>query len=48
MVLKKVKVVMKASKGNKPTKFRFVKNIRLGFRNKKVVEVVKFKGIKNK
>jgi len=42
MVLKKVKVVFK-EKGVKPTRFRFKDNIRLGFRNNKVVEVAKFK-----
>jgi len=43
MVLKKVKVVMKAPPGKKPTRFRFVGNIRLGFRRNQVVEITKFK-----
>ena len=43
MVLKKVKVIMKAPPGKKPTRFRFVGNIRLGFRNNQVVEITKFK-----
>ena len=42
MVLKKVEVIFK-EKGVKPTRFRFKDNIRLGFRNNKVVEVAKFK-----
>lgn len=42
MVLKKVKIVFK-EKGKKPTRFRFKDNIRLGFRNNKVVEVAKFR-----
>ena len=45
MVLKKVKVIFK-EKGVKPTRFRFKDNIRLGFRNNKVVEVAKFKEVK--
>lgn len=49
MVLEKVKVVMKAPPGKKPTRFRFVGDIRLGFRGKKeVVEIVKFKEVKKK
>ncbi|KKN59058.1 hypothetical protein LCGC14_0546130 [marine sediment metagenome] len=48
MVLKKVKVVMKAPPGKKPTRFRFVGDIRLGFRNNKVVEITKFKKVKKK
>lgn len=43
MVLVKQKVVMKAPAGKKPTRFRFVGDIRLGFRRGKVVEVTKFK-----
>lgn len=43
MVLKKFKVVMKAPPGKKPTRFRFVGDIRLGFKGKKVTEIVKFK-----
>ncbi len=43
MVLKKVKVVIKAPPGKKPTRFRFVGNVRLGFRNNKIVEITKFK-----
>jgi len=43
MVLKKVKVVKKAPPGKKPTRFRFVGDFRLGFRNNKVVEITKFK-----
>ncbi len=46
MVLKKVRVVMKAPPGKKPTRFRFVKNIRLGFRRNEVVEITKFKEFK--
>lgn len=46
MVLKKDKIIMKASPGKKPTRFRFVGNIRLGFRNNKVVEITKFKKTK--
>ena len=45
MVLKKVKVIM-STPGKKPTRFRFVKNIRLGFRNNVVVEITKFKKVK--
>jgi len=43
MVLEKFKVLIKAKKGMKPTRFRFKDNIRLGFRNNKVVEAVEFK-----
>lgn len=47
MVLKKIKTIMKAPPGKKPTRFRFVGNIRLGFRGKKmVVEITKFKEVK--
>lgn len=46
MVLKKQKVVLRASAGMKPTRFRFKENIRLGFRGRKVVEVVKFRRTK--
>ncbi len=42
MVLKKGKVVF-VKEGKKPTRFRFKDNIRLGFKNNEVVEVVKFK-----
>ncbi len=43
MALTKVKDVFKVP-GKKPTRFRFKgDNIRLGFRNNKVVEVTKFK-----
>ena len=35
-------VVMAFPKGQKPTRFRFKGNIRLGFRRNKVVEIVKF------
>lgn len=45
MVLKKVKTVMKTP-GKKPTRFRFVGNIRLGFRRNEVVEITKFKKVK--
>ena len=45
MVLKKVKVVFK-EKGVKPTRFRFKDDIRLGFRNNKVVEETKLKKVK--
>ncbi|KKL85337.1 hypothetical protein LCGC14_1955790, partial [marine sediment metagenome] len=45
MVLKKVKIVFK-EKGVKPTRFRFKEDIRLGFRNNRVVEVTKFKEVK--
>ncbi len=45
MVLKKVGVIFK-EKGVKPTRFRFKDDIRLGFRNNKVVEVAKFKEVK--
>jgi hypothetical protein len=47
MVLKKVKLVFK-EKGVKPTRFRFKDNIRLGFRNNKVVEIAKFKEVKRR
>ena len=47
MVLKKEKIVFR-ERGKKPTKFRFKDNIRLGFRNNKVVEVAKFKETKSK
>ncbi len=42
--LKKLKrtVIKKAPKGQKPTRWRFKGNQRLGFRNNKVVEIVKF------
>ncbi len=43
MVLIKQKVIMKAPPKMKPTRFRFVGDIRLGFRNNKVVEITKFK-----
>lgn len=43
MVLKKVKIIMRAKPGMKPTRFRFVGDIRLGFRRNKVVEITKFK-----
>jgi hypothetical protein len=45
MVLKKVRLVFK-EKGVKPTRFRFKDDIRLGFKNNRVVEVVKFKRVK--
>ena len=45
MVLKKVKIIFK-EKGVKPTRFRFKDDIRLEFRNNKVVEVTKFKEVK--
>lgn len=48
MVLKKVKVIKKAPKGMKPTRFAFKDKIRLGFRNNKVVEITKFKEFKRK
>ena len=35
-------VIKRAPKGKKPTRFRFKGNRRLGFRNNKVVEIVKF------
>ena len=47
MVLKKVKLVFK-EKGVKPSRFRFKDNIRLGFRNNRVVEVTKFKEAKRR
>jgi len=48
-ILKKVKVVMQHPRGKKPTRFRFVGNIRLGFRGKKeVVEITKFKKVKRR
>ena len=47
MVLKKIKTIMKHPPGKKPTRFRFVGDIRLGFRGKKmVVEITKFKEVK--
>ena len=46
MVLKKERVVFKSRL--KPTRFRFKGNIRLGFRNNKVVEVTKFKRVRRK
>ena len=42
MVLKKVKSVFK-KKGEKPTRFRVKDNVRLGFKDSKVVEITKFK-----
>lgn len=42
MALKKVRTIFKV-KGEKPTRFRFKGNIRLGFRGMKVVEITKFK-----
>jgi len=45
--MKKVKIVFK-EKGVKPTRFRFKDDIRLGFRNNKVVEVTKFKDVKRR
>ncbi len=44
MVLKKVETVFKV-RGEKPTRFRFKNNIRLGFRNNQVVEVTEFREI---
>ena len=43
MVLVKEKVVIKAPKGKKPTRFRFKGKVRIGFRKNEVVEVVQFK-----
>ncbi len=37
------KVIKKAPKGKKPTRYRFKGSRRLGFRNNKVVEIVQFK-----
>ncbi len=39
----KREVIKKAPKGKKPTRYRFKGSRRLGFRNNKVVEIVKFK-----
>ena len=47
MVLEKEKLVFKV-RGVKPTRFRFKDNIRLGFRNNRVVEVAKFKEVKRR
>lgn len=44
MVLKKVEIVFK-KKGEKPTRFRFKDEIRLGFKNNEVVEITKFKEV---
>ena len=44
MVLVKQKIVFKGRL--KPIRFRFVGNVRLGFRNNKVVEVTQFKQVK--
>ncbi|KKN66982.1 hypothetical protein LCGC14_0465360 [marine sediment metagenome] len=46
MVLIKDKTIMRPPKGMKPTRFRFRDNIRLGFRNNRVVEITKFKEVK--
>ena len=43
MVLIKDKTIMRFPPGKKPTRFRFTDNIRLGYRNNKVVEITKFK-----
>ena len=48
MVLIKEKIIMKPLKGMKPTKFRFVKNIRLGFKGNEVIEIVKFEETRRK
>lgn len=40
------KVIIKAQRGKKPTRFRFKGNLRFGFRRNKVVEIVKFKNKK--
>ncbi len=47
MVLKKEKLVFKV-KGIKPSRFRFKDNIRLGFKNNRVVEIVKFQEIRRR
>ncbi len=46
MVLIKVRTIKKAEEGVKPNKFRFKKNLRIGFKNNKVVEIVEFKRVK--
>lgn len=43
MVLVKDKVIVPARRGKKPTRFRFKGNIRIGFKGREVVEIVKFK-----
>lgn len=49
MLLKKDRVIMRHPSGKKPTRFRFVGNLRMGFRGKnKIVEITKFKKIKRK
>ena len=53
MVLVKEKVLIKAPKGKKPTRFRFKKinkkSLRFGFRGKKeLVELVKFKEVQRR
>lgn len=48
MVLVKDKIIMKHPRGMKPMRFRFKGNIRLGFRNNEVVEIIKFKEKKKK
>ena len=40
-------LIKRAPKGKKPTRFRFKGNRRLGFRNNKVVEIVRFNQRKN-
>ena len=45
-ILKEDRVIMKAKPGMKPTRFRFEGNRRLGFKGKKVVEIVKFKKVR--
>ncbi len=53
MVLVKDKVLMKAPRGKKPTRFAFVRKtkggaLRLGFKGREAVEVVRFKELKRR
>lgn len=44
--LVKDRVIMRHPIGKKPTRFRFKDKLRLGFKGKEVVEIVKFKKTK--
>ncbi len=48
MVLIKKEVIMPFPKGKKPNRFRFKGDLRLGFRGREVVEVVRFKRTRSK
>ena len=48
MVLRKKKVIIPALKDKKPTKFRFKGDLRIGFRDDKVVELIQFENVKRR